>query len=161
MRFRFRVGPFTFGRSGTRLSLWKRGTGISIPLSEKKGGTFGKIRIGPVSGYLGGPSSKPRLENEQKNIDPNEVTAIEAFSSDQQFLQKLLDYGVPWRGIQERLKEELPAGLSNRDEIAYRLVPIAMNALFGEQNTAWKTEKRPSKSGNGFTTWIVIINTGA
>lgn len=161
MRFRFRIGPFTFGRSGAHLSHWSGGTGISIPLSKKKGGTFGKISIGPVSGYFGGPSNKPRLENEQQSIDPNEVAAIEAFSSDQQFLQKLLEYGVPWRGVQERLKEELPEGLSNRDDIAYRLVPIAMNALFGQQNTAWKTEKRPSKDGNGFTTWIVIINTGA
>jgi len=36
-----------------------------------------------------------------------------------------------------------------------------MDAVFGQQDTVWKTEKRPSKSGNGFTTWIVIIKTGA
>jgi hypothetical protein len=27
----------------------------------------------------------------------------------------------------------------------------------GQQETAWKTEKRPAKSGSGYTTWIVVI----
>ena len=162
MRLRFRIGPFTFGRSGARLSLWSRGTGVSIPLSKKSGGAFGKIRVGPVSGYVRSPSSKkPRLEKEHQGLGSNETAAIEALSADQQFLQKLLTSGVPWRGVQERLKEELPEGQSNRNDIAYRLVPAAMNALFGQQNTAWKTEKRPSKDGKGFTTWIVIINAEA
>ena len=59
MRFRFRLGPFTFGRSGTRLSLWKGGTGVSIPLSKKnKGGTFGKVKVGPVIGFFGSTFSK-------------------------------------------------------------------------------------------------------
>jgi hypothetical protein len=36
-------------------------------------------------------------------------------------------------------------------------VPKAMDIVFGQQKTAWKTEKRPAKSGRGYTTWIVII----
>lgn len=28
MKVRFRLGPFTFGKSGTRLSLWSGGTGF-------------------------------------------------------------------------------------------------------------------------------------
>lgn len=168
MRFRFRIGPFTFGRGGTRLSLWSGGTGVSIPLS-KKGRTFGKISIGPVSGYFGDSSTKPiekqssqaDVDKEQQNISSDEEAAIEAFSSDQELLHKLLNFGVPWRGIQERLKEELPESLLNRDDIAYRLVPKAMDAVFGPQSTVWKTEKRPSKNGKGFTTWIVIMDTGA
>jgi len=90
-----------------------------------------------------------------------EGEAIKAFRSDRQFLEKLRRYGVPWRGVQERLKEELPNLLSDRDKIAYGLVPKAMDVVFGEQETAWKTERRPSKSGSGYTTWIVIIETGA
>ncbi len=59
MRFRFRIGPLTFGKSGTRLSLWKGGTGVSIPLSKKnKGGTFGKVKAGPVMTFFGSPFSK-------------------------------------------------------------------------------------------------------
>ena len=65
------------------------------------------------------------------------------------------------RGVQERLKEEIPDTLSNQEEIAYSLVPKAMDIVFGEQESAWKTEKRPSKSGNGYTTWIVTIEADA
>ena len=53
MGFRFRIGPFTFGRSGTRLSLWRSGAGVSVPLS-RKGRSFGKIGFGPLSWYFGG-----------------------------------------------------------------------------------------------------------
>ncbi len=169
MRFRFRLGPFTFGRGGTRLSLWRRGTGVSIPLSGKKGRSFGKVGVGPISGFFGGSpttqngkqDSQAYGEKKEHKLGSYEGAAISAFGSDRQFLERLRHYGVPWRGVQERLKEELPERLFDRDNIAYRLVPKAMDAVFGQQNSAWKTEKRPSKSGNGFTTWIVIIKTGA
>jgi hypothetical protein len=165
MRFRFRLGPFTFGRSGTRLSIWKGGTGVSVPLSKKKGGTFGKIKVGPVSGYFGSPFSKPptkqnRQEKTQKsfnNFSADDEAAIEAFNSDKQFINKLQKFGVPWRGVQEKLKEALPEHVSDRNNIAYKLVPKAMNTVFGKQNNAWKTEKRPSKNGNGQTTWVVTL----
>jgi hypothetical protein len=48
MAFRFRIGPFTFGSSGIRLSLWSSGSGVSVPLSGK-GNTYGKVKVGPVS----------------------------------------------------------------------------------------------------------------
>jgi len=166
MRFRFRIGPFTFGKSGTRLSLWKGGTGVSIPLSKKnKGGTFGKVKAGPVMAFFGSPFSKSSIKQNRQDkthnlpssVSLDEEKAIEAFISDEQFINKLQKYGVPWRGVQEKLKEALPEHVSDRNNIAYKLVPKVINAVFGKQNTAWKTEKRPSKSGNGFTTWIVII----
>lgn len=90
-----------------------------------------------------------------------EEAAIKALLSDRKFLERLRRNGAPWRGVQERLKQELPVLLSDRDEIAYGLVPKAMDGTFGPQETAWKTEKRPSKSGSGFTTWIVATKTGA
>ena len=168
MSFRFRLGSFTFGRTGTRLSLWRRKVGLSIPLSGK-GRSFGKIGFGRFSWFFtGSPAAPPaarggeaELENEQHMLGSYEGEAIKAFRSDRQFLEKLRRYGVPWRGVQERLKEELPDLLSDRDKIAYGLVPEAMDAVFGQQETAWKTERRPSKSGSGYTTWIVIIEPGA
>jgi hypothetical protein len=134
-------------------------------LSKKKGRAFGKVSVGPVSGYFGGSpttptakqESKATVEKEQHSIGFDEGAAIKDFGSDRQFLSRLREYGVPWRGVQERLKEELPERLIDRNDIAYRLVPQAMDAVFGQQNTAWKTEKRPSKGGKGFTTWVVII----
>ena len=166
MRFRFRLGPFTFGRSGTRLSLWKGGAGVSIPLSKKnKGGTFGKVKVGPVIGFFGSTFSKSstkqsrqeKILNSTNSFSAEEKAAIEAFSTDKNFINKLQKYGVPWRGIQEILKGALPEHVSDRNNIAYKLVPKAMNTVFGKQNTAWKTEKRPSKNGNGQTTWVVTL----
>lgn len=169
MRFRFRIGPFTFGRGGTRLSLWRGSSGVSVPLAGSSVRSFGKVGIGPFSWFFGGSSadqteeqeSQADIENKQYGATSDEVAAIKAFGSDPQFLEKLQSYGVPWRGVQERLKEELPEDLVGRDNIAYKLVPKALNAVFGQQNIAWETEKRPSKSGNGFTTWIVIIKADA
>jgi len=53
MSFRFRLGPFTFGRPGTRLSLWRHGSGFSVPLSGKSR-SFGRIGFGPFSWYFSG-----------------------------------------------------------------------------------------------------------
>ena len=101
------------------------------------------------------------MEKRLHALGNHERAAIKAFGCDLQFLEMIQRFGVPWRGVQERLKEELPGTFPNRDEIAYSLVPKAMDIVYGEQESAWKTEKRPSKSGNGYTTWIVIIETGA
>lgn len=158
MSFRLRLGPFTFGRSGTRVSIWNRGSGISIPLSNKKG-TFGKVKIGPISGHFGSPSSKKSTKQKQQDrkLKSYENVAIEAFNSDIQLISRLKKYGVPWRAVQESLRGALPNHLTDRNNVAYRLVPNAMDIVFGKQNTAWKTEKRQSKSGTGQTTWIVIV----
>jgi hypothetical protein len=138
-------------------------------LSGKKGRSFGKVGFGPFSWFFGGSSAhktkkqynQAEVQIEQHSMNSCEGMAITAIASDRQFLEKLSNFGLPWRGVQERLKEELPEHLINRDNIAYRLVPKAMGTVFGQQNRAWKTVKRPSKSSKGLTTWIVIIKTGA
>src|SRR3990172_6768433 len=129
MSFRFRLGPFTFGRTGIRLSLWRRGSGLSIPLSGKDS-SFGKIRFGPFSWYFRRSRTAPSVarggesgvEEERDMLGSYEDAAIKAFRSDGQFLKKLRRYGVPWRGVQKRLMEELPDLLSDRDKVAYGLV---------------------------------------
>ena len=161
MGFRFRIGPFTFGRTGVRLSLWGRGAGFSVPLVGK-GRSFGKVGFGPFSWYFGAsraapPDARGGEAEVPRALGSFEVAAIEAFRSDQKFLERLRRYGVPWRGVQERLKEEVPDNLSDRDNVAYGLVAKALDAAFGPQETAWTTERRPSKSGSGYTTWIVTI----
>jgi len=135
------------------------------PAVWKKGRSFGKVGFGPFSWFFGGSPTTPtdkqdiqaEVEKKQQIVGPYEGAAIKALASDRQFLEKLRHYGVPWRGVQERLKEELPKDLIDREAIAYRLVPKAMDAVFGQQNIAWETEQRPSKSSKGLTTWIVII----
>lgn len=157
MGFRFRLGPFTFGSSGARLSVWRGGTGVSLPLSGT-GQTFGKMRIGPLSWY--GRSGQSESHSDYsviaQSVSPEEAVAVEAFGADKNFHERLRQTGMPWRGVQERLKEELPSHVTESDRVAYALVPKAMTAAFGQQGAAWITEKRPSKRSSGFTTWIVV-----
>ncbi len=153
MSLRIRIGPFTFGKSGARLSVWKYGSGFSIPLSDKGGKAFGKISVGPVSKYFNEKTKKKA----EFNLSTDEENAIETLISDEQLIYKLIKNGLPWRGLQESLYQALPQDIENRKQIAYELVPKTMNAVFGKQNIVWKTEKRRSKSGKGETTWIVII----
>jgi len=115
--------------------------------------------------FFGSPFSKSstkqnRLEKTHNLADSfrtEEESANKAFSANEHFINKLQKYGAPWRGVQEILKEAFPEHVSDRNNMAYKLVPKAMNAVFGKQNTAWKTEKRPSKSGNDQTTWVVTL----
>lgn len=58
MSLRFRIGPFTFGKSGTRLSVWSGGSGFSMPISNrKKNRSYGKLNFGIFSYFF---SSKPQ-----------------------------------------------------------------------------------------------------
>lgn len=93
----------------------------------------------------------------QANCSSYKEKAIIAFKSDHHFLNRLRQKGKPWRGVLERLKKELPKHLHGRGKIAHSLVPEAMNAIFGQQDSGWETIKKPSKSGSGYTVWIVII----
>lgn len=68
MRTRFRLGPFTFGKSGVRLSLWRGGTGFSIPLFNRRAKSFGKARVGIFSFYF---NEKPKNYNSKKSEIPN------------------------------------------------------------------------------------------
>ncbi|MDR6845539.1 hypothetical protein [Flavobacterium granuli] len=56
---RFRIGPFTFGDGGTRLSLWSGGTGFSVPIFNRNATSFGKIKLGIFS-FLFNSKSKSR-----------------------------------------------------------------------------------------------------
>lgn len=80
MRTRFRLGPFTFGSSGTRLSPWSGGTGFSIPLFNRKARSFGKIKLGIFSFYFGGKSKKRRLKKSKpSNIHDIRKTHNQAY----------------------------------------------------------------------------------
>jgi hypothetical protein len=103
------------------------------------------------------PHDEPEVDEEQDTLATYEDASIEAFKNDKAFLNKLTQYGVPWKGVKEQLKKFIPDVLSDRDNMAHRLVPKAMTAIFGKQEVGWKTEKRPSKSGSGFTTWILVL----
>jgi len=132
-----------------------------------KGSTFGKFGFGPFRWFFNDQKKQRKndidknrhneIERETYNLNSYQNTVIKSIKSDEKFLKNFRYHGLPWRGLQERIKKELPGDLMDLDKISYNLVPKTMEAIFGQQNTAWITEKRPSKSGAGFTTWIVIL----
>jgi hypothetical protein len=67
MRIRFRLGPFTFGSGGTRLSPWRRGTGFSIPLFRRNATSYGKIKFGIFSFLFNNKSERLKAEKDISN----------------------------------------------------------------------------------------------
>lgn len=112
----------------------------------------------PASGPQASPvSEEAEPEEKQDALGTYENAALEAFTADADFLKRVRGSGMPWKGVLERLKEELPDVMSDRDKVAFSLVPRALTSVFGEQEQGWMTEKRPSKSrSGGFTTWVVV-----
>jgi hypothetical protein len=84
-------------------------------------------------------------------------SAIETLRKRTDLIERIRKNGLPWMGVQTELLNALPTVLDEqeRQKLSYRLVPRAMNELFGEE--AWSRERRPSKSkAGGYTTWLVI-----
>lgn len=82
--------------------------------------------------------------------------AINGFEADVETLKRLRGNGVPWKGVLEALKSHLPHDLQDREKMAHNLVPRALDHVCGPESEEWSTERRPSKSGSGYTTWVVI-----
>lgn len=96
-------------------------------------------------------------DEKQDALATYEDSAIDTFKNDHNLHQRLSSFGIPWKGVQVVLENALPDVLSDRSTVAYHLVPKAMSVVYGEQEIGWTTEKRESKSGKGFTTWLVIM----
>ena len=102
------------------------------------------------------PPDEEGVDEKQDALATYEDAAIEVFSDNYNFLERIENYGMPWKAVLEELKKTLPDVLSDRDSVAHQLVPRAMTAVFGEQEVGWSTERREKKSGSGYTTWVVI-----
>jgi uncharacterized protein len=83
-------------------------------------------------------------------------TAIEKFQKNVELIERIKHKGVPWRGVVESLENILPDFIDERErnKIAYNTVRLALDTVFGEGK--WENEKRPSSSGSGMTTWVVM-----
>ena len=58
------------------------------------------------------------------------------------------DFGIPWGGIIAALKEGLPDTIDDRGQLAYDLVPRALDEIFGLGR--WETYKHQSTK----KTWV-------
>jgi uncharacterized protein len=97
-----------------------------------------------------------RVDDRQDALAAYKEAAIDALRADENLLDRLKRHGVPWMAVQTKLEGALPDVIADRSNVAYYLLPEAMTAIFGEQNKGWMTERKEKKSGQGFTTWLVV-----
>ncbi|KUK70372.1 MAG: hypothetical protein XD88_0707 [Methanocalculus sp. 52_23] len=101
-------------------------------------------------------------EGEDEPVDRYEeyiTSAISSLNNNMLLVEKIRRNGSPWYGIQVELINALPDFIdeNERRQIAYNILPRAMNKIFGEEQ--WITEKRPKPSDpQRKTTWVVVKN---
>lgn len=98
------------------------------------------------------PSAENQEQNESVDVIANiESSAIEALRKDDKLKAKIENTdGAAWGSIKAFLSEHLPIHLDGRDEIAYRLVPKAMNTIYGEQHIKWESYRNQSKKNTTY-----------
>ncbi|ASU82944.1 DUF87 domain-containing protein [Nocardiopsis gilva YIM 90087] len=87
--------------------------------------------------------------------------AIQGLSRRDDFQRDLRKHSIPWGGIGQMVAEELPSSLS--DDLPtwvheHKLVKRALTEILGEENEAWSSHARPSKSYPGRrTVWVKLL----
>nr|WP_273888500.1 hypothetical protein [Rubrobacter naiadicus] len=77
-----------------------------------------------------------------------ERNAIQALRAADDLLERIRNGRVAFGTVKAFLKERLPDTLEGRDQLAYDLVPKALNEIFGSQDEAWhsyRNEQRKTK----------------
>jgi len=82
-----------------------------------------------------------------------EQVMIRALQADTRAMNRLQNAGMAWGSVKAIFLAELPPALTDRDDLAYRLVPKALNRLFGPEG--WESFKHPQKG----TTWVRALST--
>jgi DNA helicase HerA-like ATPase len=98
---------------------------------------------------------------EAESIDTMSVykkRAIEALRRKEEFLEKMRR-GVPWGVVKGYIADELPKAIEEqeRGEIAYNLVPEALETIFGPENEQWYKYTASRKDGKP-TMWVKAGN---
>jgi len=82
--------------------------------------------------------------------------AIQALRQNEEFLEKVRR-GIPWGVVKGYIADELPQTIEEqeRSEIAYNLVPEALEAIFGLESEQWYKYTAPRKDGKP-TMWVKL-----
>jgi uncharacterized protein DUF87 len=83
--------------------------------------------------------------------------AVAALKQDTALLASLGGKGQPWAGVREAIALTLPTVMEGREktQMAYTLVAPVLSIVLGKQDVGWHVERRPSRKGDGMTTWVV------
>ena len=110
-----------------------------------------------------GPSEDEHVSVEDEEIDSRPADflklakkqAIDALRSDPDFKSSMDGDGMTWGVAKYKLKAALPDTIEDKDELAYDMIPEAMNELLGPQGQGWHTERKLVKSAGKEKPWIV------
>ncbi len=107
------------------------------------------------------PGTPGESEGAEDRLDRGALyqrAAIEHLESDEEARGWLEQGAIPWRGVQEALKRGVPQdSVPDAEQWAYELVPVALERLYGAQDKAWYTERRPKRDDPARTVlWVVI-----
>ena len=80
-----------------------------------------------------------------------ERKAIDALRNDETSMSRLKGEGLAWGSVKALLKKNLPGNLDNLDDIAFHLVPKALNEIFGSQRDKWHDFKKNNSQGRLIT----------
>jgi hypothetical protein len=89
----------------------------------------------------------------EKVTDPKEIyenSAIEALKNEKKLIDSVKGDGAAYGAIKAFLLSKLPSEIENRDEIAYALVPKALNAIFGTQNEEWHSFRNSQRDNKTY-----------
>jgi len=95
-------------------------------------------------------------EDEQADVLENlKLRAIHTLQSDVEMMRRLKSSdGMPWFSLQKYLMENVFRRFDNSNDLAYHLLPMVLNDIFGAQKEGWTTYKHPKTN----KTWIKIIH---
>ncbi len=139
--------------------------------------TYAKKMSDKFSDEMRKMAGKPSTEEEQEtsgesesNEDGEKIDVLELYvreavrvmKSDSDFMKKITEKGIPWRGVVSKIEDVLVnvTDSTERNQQAYNLVPTVMDALSGgKKGDKWVTEKRESKTDPGKkTSWIKMTS---
>ena len=81
-----------------------------------------------------------------------EDLAVNSIKSDSKAFEQIESTGIPWGVLNGIVESQLPEGIEDRRDIAFQLVPKALNGIFGQQG--WHTYKVESKKTNKSVTFV-------
>jgi len=127
--------------------------------AEFQGILSDRINIVPIEATDGEevePATPGTASHAAEDAEPIDVlavyenTAIEALRTDNDLMAKIRGQGVAWGTLKAFLANALPSTLDDRDQLAYNLIPKALNRILGVQNQAWHSFRNPERNNTSY-----------
>jgi uncharacterized protein DUF87 len=103
------------------------------------------------------PGGQPKADSDRHA--QLRAAVLERMRADRELGERLRRHSeVPWLGVQRAVERALPAdSVPDPERWAQRMVPVALERMYGPQNEAWRVERRPKKDDPSRTVaWVVI-----